>query len=327
MKTGLLHPYPGSKKDWHKYPVWDERYCYDAWIEPCVGAGHQVHRYLATGIVNRAFIADIDPAVYTVWQAWQDPTLREAVAFSVYRWAESIQKAYATGDEDTLISNFNVLCHELNAPIPGHEVGLAAASIVLRKLVFGGVLRCNAQGTLNVALSKDKLRAFQAWDFKWPYVNPRWTVCLADSAHACLDEFEASDCESAIAFFDPPYWVPKGSRPGRRGTGALTPAYTHHGDPQGEELKELCLSVLERLLSNPRVERIVVTNYISPELAAAVEAMGKGGRAWRLTPLGELTTMNRGMIRDDCPVEGFWEFGGRMMAGRYEQQQLLEVAA
>ena len=331
MKTGLLHPYPGSKKDWHKYPIWDERQ-YDATIEPFVGSGHFTHRMLANGRVKNAFIGDIDPAVNVVWRAWMDTEPDEFGFWGGECGRDYIQKFindYAAniklGMDDLY---FCELKEWLEDGIESEPHKLAAASIILRKLVFGGVLRCNAQGKLNVALSQDKLEQFLNWNFEWPHFDESWRLSVSDSWQQCLANFENSDCQNAIAFVDPPYWLPPKSRPGRRGAGSMTPAYTHHGNPQGQELLDAFINCLERLLDNHRVSRVVATNYVSPELCQRVEdLLDEREREWWLTRLGSLATMNNGAVRDDCPIEGFWEIGGRRMSGRYEQQSLLEVAA
>ncbi|NEQ51271.1 MAG: hypothetical protein F6K11_14220 [Leptolyngbya sp. SIO3F4] len=339
MKTGLLHPYPGSKKDWHKYPIWDERN-YDSVIEPFVGAGHFTHRMLANGRVKNAFVSDIDPAVSVVWRAWSDTEPddlgywdgecgRDYIEDFVRKWSTGIRTAVIYNNP--VNDYFDRLKDWLENGIETEPHHLAAASIILRKLVFGGVLRCNAQGKLNVALSQDKLNQFPSWHFEWPYFDKSWDLRVADSWQGCLRDFDKSECQAAIAFVDPPYWVPAGSRPGRRGNGALTQAYIHHGDPQGDATKALFLDCLKQLFDNPRVKRVVATNYMSPELVESVSQLGKKGVfSCRLTNLGTLQTMNNdanGSARSDAPSEGFWEFGGQMMAGRYEQKSLLELVA
>lgn len=328
MKTGLLHPYPGSKKDWHKYPVWDERQ-YDAVIEPFVGAGHFTHRMLASGRVKNAFVADVDPAVFSVWSCWGNKRLAAAVERNVWGISDDIKKRIDQQNNSSLNAIFDLLKVEIEQPLDDRKNSLAAASILLRKLVFGGVLRCNAQGKLNVALSKDKLNQFTSWHFEWPYFDESWRLSVSESWQACIQRFEESNCQDAIAFLDPPYWLPPKSRPGRRGTGIMTPAYTHHGNPQGQETLDLFVHCLQRLLANPRVKRIVATNYVSDPLNFEVgRLMDRGKREWWFTPLGPLSTMNNGRKpREDCPVECFWEFGGRRMAGRYEQKNLLELIA
>lgn len=333
MKTGLLHPYPGSKKDWQKYPIWDERQ-YDAVLEPFVGAGHFTHRMLANGRVKNAFVGDIDPAVSVVWRFWMDTEPDEFGYFDGESGRDYLeqfiheysQKVCATYDD----IYFNELKQWLEEDKGDEPHKLPVASIILRKLVFGGVLRCNAQGKLNVALSQDKLNQFSSWQFEWPHFDESWRLSVSDSWQQCLDAFAKSDCQNAIAFVDPPYWLPPKSRPGRRGTGAMTPAYTHHGDPQGQSTLDLFIDCLDMLLGCPRVKRIVATNYVSPELQLEVDGLLKkhGHQLW-FTPLGTLTTMNNGSTREDAPAEGFWEFGGRRMAGRYQQKELfgLEEAA
>ena len=331
MKTGLLHPYPGSKKDWQKYPIWDER-SYDAVIEPFVGAGHFTHRMLANGRVKDAFVSDIDPAVSTVWRAWMDTEPDEFGFFGGESGRDYIQSFIQNYSAQVCAAYDDVYFDELKGWLEGgfetepHK--LAAASILLRKLVFGGVLRCNAQGKLNVALSQDKLDKFPGFHFQWPYFDENWRLSVSDSWQQCLTAFENSNCQNAIAFVDPPYWLPSKSRPGRRGTGAMTPAYTHHGNPEGQETLDLFMNCIDRLIDNPRVGRIVATNYVSSELCFEVDRLlEKRKREWWFTPLSTLATMNNGSTRDDCPIEGFWEFGGRRMAGRYEQKSLLEIAA
>lgn len=327
MKTGLLHPYPGSKKDWHKYPVWDERQ-YDAVIEPFVGAGHFTHRMLANGRVKTAFVGDIDPAVSVVWDLWSKPGDfdREYALKWINQIAKSIKSQFLVGDLKNVRDYwFKDLSDWLTG---GDRCTLPIASILLRKLVFGGVLRCNAQGKLNVALSQDKLNQFANWHFEWPHFDESWRLSVADSWQQCVANFENSACQNAIAFVDPPYYLPPKSRPGRRGTGVMTPAYTHHGDPQGQELLDTFMNCLDRLLDNPRVSRVVATNYVSYELCQQVsDLLDKRKREWWFTPLGTLATMNNGAVRDDCPIEGFWEIGGQRMAGKYEQKSLLELAA
>ncbi len=331
MKTGLLHPYPGSKKDWHKYPIWDER-PYDAVIEPFVGAGHFTHRILANGRVKNAFVADIDPAVSTVWRSWMDTEPDEFGFFDGECGRDYIEQFINKYSDKIRAACDDIYFQELKEWLEaGYESDpqqLAAASIILRKLVFGGVLRCNAQGRLNVALSQDKFDQFSSWRFEWPHFDESWRLSVSDSWQACIQRFRESNFQHAIAFVDPPYWLPSKSRPGRRGTGAMTPAYTHHGNPEGEETLDLFMNCLAMLLDEPRVSRVVATNYVSSELCFEVDRLlEKRKRQWWFTPLGTLATMNNGSTRDDCPIEGFWEFGGNRMAGKYEQKSLLEIAA
>ena len=327
MKTGLLHPYPGSKKDWHKYPVWDER-SYDCVIEPFIGAGHFSHRMLANGRVKDAFVADIDPAVNIVWCLWaSDAGCLDRMHVDL--WANQIANDIKAHFEIHGLEGVQSWLEDLSKWLWGGDRGnLAIASVLLRKLVFGGVLRCNTKGQLNVALSQDKLEAFSSYEFNWPYFCDSWQVSVSDSWQSCIQRFEESDCQNAIAFVDPPYWLPPKSRPGRRGTGAMTPVYMHHGNPEGQETFDLFINCIDRLLANPRVSRVVATNYISEELCFEVQRLlDKRKLQWWFTPLGTLATMNNGTHRDDCPIEGFWEFGGRRMAGKYEQKSLLEIAA
>lgn len=340
MKTGLF-PGPGGKGDFKKYPVWDQRYVYDGWVEPFVSAGHQVHRYLAHGLIKRAFVSDIDPKVKATWFCWRSPELREIVANRI------------NGVSPRLLIDPVGLYEEMKAVVDSgtqSPIELSVASLICRYFVFGNTLRTNSKGALNVCASKDKTQSLQkkagktndypqlepgfledlnqGWRFEWPWFGDDWNVSFSNSWQQCLDAFEASPCQNAIAFVDTPYWLPKGSRPGRRGTGALTPAYTHHGNPEGQGTLDLFINCIDRLLDNPRVGRVVATNYISDELCFEVaRLLDKRKREWWFTPLGTLATMNNGSHRDDCPIEGFWEFGGRRMAGRYDQLSLLEAAA
>ena len=343
MKTGLF-PTPGSKKDRVKYPIWDRRYVYDASIEPFACAGHFSHWMLGNGIVKRAFLADIDPVVQIVYRCWQDDSLRQQVEKTINNWSKEV-----------LSKGPKVVYENLKAIVDTKDtsdcVTLAAASLLIREFTFMSCLRANTKGRLNVKESRDKVASLKkksgfvknepqlspelleslndGWGYKMPWFGPDWRLHFSNDAHACIDSFELSFTGKAIALHDAPYWVPKGSRPGRRGTGALTPSYICHGDPQGIELFDLIVSTLERLLANPRIERVVMTNYISDPLCDAIERINKFGRDWRLTSLSVLTGGNNGIngnSRDDQFVEGFWEFGGEFTLGKYEQKSLLELA-
>lgn len=327
--TGLLSPFVGSKADTSKYPVYDYGY-YDCVIEPFVGSGHFTTGMFWRTPISKAFVADSDPAIREVWECWVSAELRADVEESIDFWSERILFKNPVHAYQELKKIFEGEQYDCDGT-PYDIVDRVSASILLRKLVFGGVLRCNTEGRLNVALSQDKLKAFESWRFEWLPFLDRYQIYIQNNWQHCLSRFELdSTARNAIAFVDPPYWLPKGSRPGRRGTGAMTPAYPTHGDPSGDELFRDCVDCVDRLLGNPKVRRVVVTNYWSDQLHTALEDLADrhGVDTWAFTNLGSLQTMNKTQrARKDAPTEGFWEFGGKIMGGRYHQTNLLETAS
>ncbi|MEL7494315.1 MAG: DNA adenine methylase [Cyanobacteria bacterium J06554_11] len=321
LKTGLLHPYPGSKADRKKYPIWDGGN-YDSVLEVFCGSGHFTTCMLLSGKVRQAFVADADPAVGAVWHCWQSRLRRQLVSENIdYLRAEILFQPE---------KGFNMLKNIFNRlSTLSLDSEKAAVSILIRRLTFGGVVRCNKQGELNVALSQDKLRSFQSWEFEWPWFDDnQWDVSVSESWADAFTEFELSSAENAICLIDPPYWVAPNSRSDRRGTGSLTPAYPMHGDPSGAALFDLTVAAVDRALSNPRIKRIVHTNYDSPQMGKAMIVLSaQHNRACHATTLEPLQCMNKQQQqRDDSPREVAWEWGGRRMFGRQQQLSLLEVA-
>jgi hypothetical protein len=322
--TGLLSPYVGSKENVTKYPVHDGG-DYDAIIEPFLGSGHFTTRHI--GSIGKAFVAEQDPSVWAVAYCWTQPRLRVAVDSIVLQYRAMILEDAETA-YDYLKSEFDRIVAEgkafWNRPV---TVKLAAVSITIRKLLFGAVTRPNATtGKLNVSLSQDKLKTFekkhgvpqlqlltreecQTWVHHWrPLPQGAQVHLFLDWRFTCM-ALERSSVESAIAFIDPMYWVPYRPGTARRGTGAMTPAYRGH-DPSDRQLLMDCIDCVEWLLSTGKVKRLVVTNYISDPMRAAMARLAQkyDFPLW-FSDLGPLNTMNKRHKAKTQYHEGAWEFG------------------
>ena len=175
MKTGLLHPYPGSKKDWRKYPVWDE-YQYDAGIEPFIGSGHFTHRMLANGRTKRGFVSDVDPAVSVVWEAWADtkedePTYgvggckRDYVEEFVWEYTNKLQHNLKLGKKKARMC---IVCHGKDGlatnPEAPNLAGESAIYIEKQLVAFRKGERKHRQMTIIAQQLKDEdIKNLAAW--------------------------------------------------------------------------------------------------------------------------------------------------------------------
>lgn len=313
IRPRLLSPYPGAKNP-AVYPVHDGG-DYDCWVAPFAGSGEQeawlAQRYPGLPVV----VADADFLVRAVWECWRKPNLRKSTASLIEAWQQRIaldpEDAFTTLAE---LSNWYV-CE-------GHQtcynpVLVANVSILLRRLTFGGVIRRNDAGVLNVGLSQDKLKTFLAgWQFTWPE-PPKSLKVFADWSRA-MDWVAGHDPKTpetnyrrAIAIVDPPYCA------------GTTDAYAHaDGD------MAMALDCIEGLLASGNVARVVAFNYWgewvegdnAPTEYPIVEAMQqlaqRYGTEAHLSHLGTLATMNKREGKAAVHrFEGVWEIGGRRLYG------------
>jgi site-specific DNA-adenine methylase len=288
---------------------------YDAWVAPFAGSGEQ-EAWVAKHYPGLPVVAaDADFLVRATWECWAKPRLRKGVSSLVEAWQQRIRR-----NPDEAFTELAELASWYYCP--GHQscynpVLVATVSILLRRLTFGGVIRLNQQGVLNVGLSQDKLRSFLAgWEFIWPE-PPRSLKVFGDWGRA-VDFVAGHDHRTpetnyrrAIAIIDPPY------------CDGTTDAYA-----QASGDYTMALDCIDGLLASGNVARIVAFNYwgewfegaISPTEYPICEAMQllaeKHGVEAHFSHIGTLATMNKtggqGAVHR---FEGVWEIGGRQLYG------------
>lgn len=312
-RSRLLSPYPGGKA-LSRYPVHDGGR-YDAWICPFAGSGEQESWVAQTYPDLPIVAADADFLVKVVWECWAKPRLRKAVASLIEAWQLKIAvNPQAAFNELAAIATWYYCPDHQSSYNP---VLVATASILLRRLTFGGVMRLNSRGVFNVGLSQDKLKSFLAgWRFEWPQ-PPKSLAVFSDWSEA-VDFVTGHDrrCpetnyRNAIAIVDPPY------------CSGTTAAYAH-----ADGALSMALDCVELLLASGHASRIVAFNYWGewvegcdcPAEYPIVEAMqqlgAKHGREVWFSRLGTLATMNKGPGQATVHrYEGVWEIGGKRLYG------------
>lgn len=308
-RTRLLSPYPGAKNP-AVYPVHDGG-DYDCWVAPFAGSGEQ-EAWIARMYPGMAVIAaDADPLVRSVWRCWDSAGARNAVVEAI--------KGYSVKVESDPEKGFELLSLQMQQGLlsyPSSFINLAAVSIVLRRLTFGGVIRLNSKGELNVGLSQDKLRTFRkGWEFAWPQ-SPNRLRMFDDWAKAM--DFVAGwgpdplwNFSSAIAIIDPPY------------CDGTTAAYAH-----ADGTMSMGVDCIDGLLASGNVSRIVAFNYwgewvegdSAPTEYPICKAMQHLAQRHNVdvyfSHLGTLATMNKGAGKAAVHrYEGVWEIGGRRLYG------------
>jgi site-specific DNA-adenine methylase len=311
----LLSPYPGAKNP-AVYPVHDGG-DYDAWVAPFAGSGEQeawvAQRYPGLPVIA----ADADFLVRATWESWGKAHIRKATASLIEAWQHRIERNPEKA--------FTELAEFANwYYCPGHQscynpVLVATVSILLRRLTFGGVIRRNNDGVLDVGLNQNKLKSFlKGWQFTWP-TPPKSLKVFADWSQA-MDWVAGHDPRTpetnyrrAIALVDPPYCA------------GTTDAYANaDGD------YTMALDCIEGLLASGNVARIVAFNYwgewvegaAAPTEYPICEAMRKLAAKYdapaHFSHLGTLTTMNKSGGRGAVHrFEGVWEIGGRRLYGNH----------
>ncbi|MEM9482103.1 MAG: hypothetical protein AAGA83_00270 [Cyanobacteria bacterium P01_F01_bin.116] len=324
--TGLINPYPGSKRNFNKYPIWDGRQ-YDFIVEPCVGSGHFTTWALSNGIVKKAFVADNNYGVHGVWETWTDNEYRKRVWKAIN---QLIGKNFRDKSWATAQNAFAFLKDAIDSYHPeniaSNHLDFIVATIVIRRLIFGSFLRNNTKGLLNVCLSQDKFQSIQNWHFQWPWLPDNSQIIIEDDALKLCDRINAESIgmTRGLCLFDPPYWVPQAPGTERRGTGAMTPAYPDHLPSEGA-LFDFTIKVLDKLLSSRKIGRVVFTNYINDRLCDAVQQLAdKHNQKYWFKDLGPLQRSNNyAETRTDPFREGWWEFGGNQMHGKFNEMSLL----
>lgn len=249
--------YPGNKAHArYRKVIFGGRFQWGAIVEPFAGTGSTA----LYGRTESRILAESAPDVRAIWSAWV-----EGDWGYVQDGIRSYQRMPTQEAWDTA-----------KAVYAQHQgLQLAAASLVLRKLAFGGVIRHGANGELNVSWHESKAMSFRQWKAPAPHATGK--VMLYDDALQCLRESPEDD---ALVVIDPPYWLP--------GTGRMTPAYRAH-TPHGDDTFALCVDAL--VLALPWAKRIVVCNYESPQLHEAILALAPHAK-W--VDFGVMDRMNNG---------------------------------
>ena len=325
----LISPYPGGKggpRYFRRFgPQWQSLICdrpsyYDCIVEPFAGSGAVTWQH-HHGIKN-AIAADCDPGVQAVWQCWGSPLVLRKLEQWYYHVKEEPQSAF-----DILKA-----IYENNL----YPEALAAAYLTLKRLVFGGVLRCNKQGKLNVALHQDKLEKYLAgWTYEWPD-NGIESLAFKYSWQEAVQALADSSYERALVVIDPPYysnkvWIEE-RKDGSQRISKMTAAYPEHNPQSDAELK-MCVDCLDAVLATGKALRVVVFNYHSDELKRRINTLVEKSiwcgdcvgpaEASNLGPLGNMNNAQKFHGRDD---EWVWEIGGQRMFRNHDAVEQLAFA-
>jgi len=329
----LISPYVGGKSgpryqyNVSGHPVsriCDRPHFYDCIVEPFAGSGAVTWQH-SHGI-SHAIASDIDPGVRAVWECWGDASL----IVSVEKLIEQVK-----ANPDSTYKKLKTIYH---SPREYSPVFYAAAYLTLKKLVFGGVLRCNRQGLLNVALSEPKRRQGFSEFSNWRYRFPNNGIQSLTFKHSWQDAVKAladSSYQRALVVIDSPYysdkeWVEE-RHDGQKRVSKMTPAYAKH-NPQSDDELRLCIDCLDAVLDLKNVGRIVVFNYGSEALDQMIQDLliKRHRFDFHVSNLGPLGNMNNAQKFHGRNDEWVWEIGGKRMFQGYDkaiQGNLLEALA
>lgn len=318
--TYLVPRFPGGKRNHGKYQIWDGA-VYDACIEPFAGGSAFSQQMLRRGCKN-VFLGERDPLLLPIYECWLAPYTHQRVYDLIDSWKQRFLNAHY--DRDRIDVVWECLKRRLDEREDYTKEEIAAASLVLRKLTFGGVVRLNTKDKLNVRYVECQIQLLEKWVYRFPYIDQEARVYLKPSWQQAMLRFkmwaDRNPNGSAIALVDPPYYaeLPTGEQmEKRKRQDGITPAYPGH---LPHNLKTLALSVepVEELLKFSQVERIVVTNYYSDRLDSALRKLDPGLRMRSVGRLDGLNqTRNAGTEYEEC----VWEMGTEYA----KQTNLLEL--
>ena len=360
MADSVLIPrYPGAKSNRAKYPVWDGA-TYDSAIVPFAGSGRWCIPALQRGYVRALRVADADPAVRAVWGEFARQERNTGLLSKcIEAWVVDFLRSPNVSSQKLLESNarelFDRLCSIHDDPECSIEsFDYVAVKILLHKLCFGGNVRSNAQGKLNISLRTDWESALTDWCYELPWCPPNRTIDIYADWSDC---FEKPIQGKTIAFIDPPYYAPGN---GPRVKGGMSKAYAvHGGNPNNRSVLELFTGAVQAAV-DAGCDRIVATNYWGHwlqtvkyeaaskktcyarvidsqwvEHAETTDFMRGLGFKW-FQDLGPLQSMNNINFKASkagtteqrtVQHEGWWELGGTRQHGRVEQLDLLGAIA
>ena len=316
MKISALVPrYPGSKR------LYDFNDCgdYDSVIEPFTGSGITSLKLLNQG-ARSLFWADTDATMRAIYHVWVNSELHD----QFYIHLEEFRSSFCRETVERDIA-WNQLKDTFDAADISIPAKLAAASLCLRKLTFGGVVRASANGKLNVTYCNGQLDELKKWRYRLPIAPP--TLSISQSWEGSFKELEESDCKRTFCLIDPPYWLPlyeadESLKKVRRQTGAMTPCYLGH-KPHDRATLDLCVDAVRVALSIQKIKRIVVTNYFSEELDSAIAALCEEfKKPLTIKTVGKLDGINRGRVATTQNREAIWSIGDAAT----KQLSLMEAA-
>ena len=320
MKISALVPrYPGSKR------LYDFNDCgnYDSVIEPFTGSGITSLKLMSQG-ARSLFWADTDPTMRAIYRVWVDKSLHDQFYFYLEEFRASFFKESPTlvcldgmrllKDSIRSIQDkaWTQLKDTFDFADKSNLAKLAAASLCLRKLTFGGVVRASANGKLNVTYCKGQLDELEKWRYRFPIVPP--TLNISQSWEGSFKELERSDCEKTFCLIDPPYWLPlyetdEDLKKARRQAGTMLPCYRGH-KPHDRATLDLCVDAVRIALSSQKIQRIVITNYFSEELDSAIAALcDEFKKPLTIKTVGKLDGINRGRVATTQNKEAIWSIG------------------
>ena len=321
MTTALVPRYPGSKR---LYDL-DDRGDYDSVIEPFTGSGITSLKLMSKG-ARSLFWADTDPTMRAIYQVWVDKSLHDQFYFYLEEFRASFFKESLTlvcPDgmrllEDSIRSiqdkAWNQLKETFDSADESNITKLAAASLCLRKLTFGGVVRASANGRLNVTYCNGQLDELEKWRYRLPIAPPTLKLSISQSWEGSFKELEKSTCDLAFCLIDPPYWLPlyeadEDLKKVRRQTGTMTACYLGH-KPHDRATLDLCVDALKSALSSQKIKRIVITNYFSEELDSAIAGLCEEfKKPLSIKTVGKLDGINRGRVAKTQNREAIWSIG------------------
>ncbi|MGA1476743.1 MAG: hypothetical protein ACO4AI_16585 [Prochlorothrix sp.] len=272
--------YPGSKS-WGRYrkailggsPFWG------AVVEPFCGTGSTA-LYACT---EHRYLGESEPDVRAIWYCWR-----------IGQWRD-VQKLVGAAQGTVLEKGAQEAWDWAKSQYEADRcdpVSLAAASLVLRKLAFGGVIRRNRSGRVNVTWNQDKIASFLNWECRAPEPPTTGIISISNSWECCIEAWLSDGPANSLILIDPPYAVGSG------------PAYGGH-NPNDTETLALALDPLRAVVDNPKATRIVVCNYWSEFLDRGIRTMA-GSRIVTGIPMGAMTTMNRRGTAATMQNEYFW---------------------
>ena len=309
MKVSALVPrYPGSKR------LYDFNDCgdYDSVIEPFTGSGITSLKLMSQG-ARSLFWSDTDATMRAIYRVWVNSELHDQFYIHLEEFRSSFFRKPIERDRAWI-----QLKDTFDAADTSSPAKLAAASLCLRKLTFGGVVRASANGKLNVTYCKGQLDELKKWRYQLPIAPP--TLSISQSWEGSFKELEKSDCKRTFCLIDPPYWVPlyetvswlpldKGFKKVSAKTSTMTAAYLGH-KPHERATFDLCVDAVRVALSSQKIKRIIVTNYFSEELDSEIAALcDEFKKPCAIETVGKLDGINRGRVATTQNKEAIWSIG------------------
>jgi hypothetical protein len=289
-----LPRYMGSKRKFCK--LLDNGKNHQVILEPFAGAAHySFHKFSQPEPPSHVFWGEKDASVRAIFLAW-GWGYHEEVCAKIHDWKERFRDNGARTMWPALTDAWET-CNTSEGRV--HLIDFAAASLVLRKLTFGGMLRTNkSDGRLNIKYVGCQLPELLKWNFTFPPIPEDAPFCLMPSWQGCIMQFrKAERFNTAEALLDPPYWSPDKS---------LTGCYPGH-DPSSVETFGLSVDSFRACLEDERIKRIILCNYYSDELDCAVHNVaGEFGEEVQAIQTGTLAGVQKSRKITTTESQAIW---------------------